>query len=134
MSRDFEVLEANEAFYRAFSARDADAMDALWAQHAPVACIHPGWDALDGRVQVVGSFRAILESGGAPHVRCSGASVHVVGDAAFVTCHEEVSGARLVATNVFVREDGAWRLVHHHSSPMAPGQVRARSREPELRS
>jgi ketosteroid isomerase-like protein len=134
MSRDFEVLEANEAFYRAFEARDADAMDALWAQRAPVACIHPGWDALDGRARVVGSFRAILESGGATRVRCTEASVHVVGDAAFVTCHELISGARLVATNVFAREDGVWRLIHHHSSPMAPEQVRARPPEPELRS
>jgi ketosteroid isomerase-like protein len=134
MNRDFEILEANEAFYRAFAARDADAMDALWAQRAPVACIHPGWDALDGREEVVGSFRALLTSGGAPQVRCTGASAHVLGEVAFVTCHELISGARLVATNVFAREDGRWRLIHHHASPMAPGQVRARPPEPELRS
>ncbi|HSM93526.1 MAG TPA: nuclear transport factor 2 family protein [Anaeromyxobacteraceae bacterium] len=134
MNRELEVLEANEAFYRSFAARDADAMDALWARRAPVACIHPGWDTLDGRAEVVGSFRAILTSGGAPQVRCSAASAHVVGEVAFVTCHELIAGARLVATNVFAREDGAWRMVHHHASPMAPAQVRARSPEPELRS
>jgi len=134
MSREIEVLEANQAFYRAFTAHDADAMDALWARHAPVACIHPGWDALDGRGEVVGSFRAILESSSAPQVRCTGAAAHLVGDTAFVTCHELVSGARLVATNVFTREEGAWRMVHHHSSPLAPGQARARTPEPELRS
>src|SRR5512145_1864567 len=109
-------------------------MDALWARHAPVACIHPGWDALDGRAEVLGSFRAILGSGSSPHVHCSVAAAHVLGDMAFVTCHELVEGARLVATNVFTREDGAWRMVHHHASPMAPAQVRARAPEPELRS
>jgi ketosteroid isomerase-like protein len=133
MIPELEVLEANESFYRSFSAHDADAMDALWARRAPVACIHPGWDALDGRAEVLGSFRALLESGGPMQVRCTAASAHVVGDTAFVTCHELLSGARLVATNVFTREDGAWRMVHHHASPMAPGQVRARRPEPELR-
>jgi ketosteroid isomerase-like protein len=122
MSRDIEVLEANEAFYRAFSGR------------AQAACIHPGWDALDGREEVVASFRAILESGAAPRVRCTLAQAHLLGDVAFVTCHELVEGATLVATNLFVREDGAWRLCHHQASQLAPGQRRARPPEPELRS
>jgi ketosteroid isomerase-like protein len=134
MSREIEVLEANEAFYRAFAARDADAMEALWSRHAPVACIHPGWDALDGRAEVLGSFHAILESSSAPKVHCSTAAAHVVGDTAFVTCHELVSGARFVATNVFAHEDGAWRMVHHHSSALGPAQARMHRQEPEMRS
>ncbi|MBO0736369.1 MAG: nuclear transport factor 2 family protein, partial [Alphaproteobacteria bacterium] len=40
------VLAANLEFYRAFAARDLAAMDVLWAQRAPVACLHPGWTAL----------------------------------------------------------------------------------------
>ena len=134
MSKDIEVLEANEAFYRAFSARDVVALEAAWSRRAPVACIHPGWDALDGHEEVVGSFRAILESGAAPRVRCTLAQAHLLGEVAFVTCHELVEGAVLVATNLFVREDGAWRLCHHQASPLAPGQRRARPPEPELRS
>jgi ketosteroid isomerase-like protein len=134
MRRDIEVLEANEAFYRAFAARDVDAMDEAWAREAPVACIHPGWDALDGRTEVLASFRAILESGSAPQVRCTLAQAHLLGDAAFVTCHEVLEGAVLVATNVFVREAGGWRICHHQAAPLAPGQRRARPPEPELRS
>jgi ketosteroid isomerase-like protein len=134
MSREIEVLEANEAFYRAFAQRDVEAMDALWSHRSPVACIHPGWDSLHGRVEVLGSFRAILGAGSSPRVRCTVAAAHVIGEAAFVTCHELVEGARLVATNVFTREDGAWRVVHHHASPLAPGQARAQPPEPELRS
>jgi len=134
MRLDIEVLEANEAFYQAFAARDVTAMDAAWARRSPVACIHPGWDALDGREAVLGSFRAILESGSAPKVRCTLAQAHLLGEVAFVTCHELVQGATLVATNLFVREDGAWRLCHHQASQLAPGQARARPPEPELRS
>lgn len=134
MRRAIEVLEANEAFYRAFAARDVAAMEAAWARAAPVACVHPGWDALDGRDEVLASFRAILESGAAPRVRCTMAQAHLLGEVAFVTCHELVEGATLVATNLFVREDGAWRLCHHQASQLAPGQARARPPEPELRS
>ena len=43
---------------------------------------------------------------------------------AFVTCVEvvesgEVTG-RVLATNVFERQGGAWKLVHHHASPAPP--------------
>ncbi|MEK6609286.1 MAG: nuclear transport factor 2 family protein, partial [Myxococcota bacterium] len=48
-----DVLAANESFYAAFAARDADAMEALWATGVPVACVHPGWDAIRGREDVV---------------------------------------------------------------------------------
>ena len=43
------LLFANEAFYAAFAGHDYAAMEALWARHAPVACIHPGWGVLEGR-------------------------------------------------------------------------------------
>jgi len=115
---ELEVLEANSAFYRAFAARDAAAMEALWARSAPVACVHPGWDALRGRDPVMASWRSIL-GGDAPHVRCTRASAHVLGSVAFVVCHETMEGARLVATNVFVRESGTWRMVHHQAGGLA---------------
>jgi ketosteroid isomerase-like protein len=121
-----DVLEANEAFYRAFAARDAAAMEGLWAAARPVACIHPGWDLLAGRDEVLGSWRRIFESGGAPEVACSLAEAHVLGEVAYVTCHEVLPGGRLAATNLFALEDGAWRLVHHQASPIAPGQARRR--------
>ncbi len=34
---------------------------------------------------------------------------------AIVVCYETVGQFTLVATNVFVREEGAWRMVHHQS-------------------
>lgn len=116
-SAEVEVLAANQSFYEAFARGDVEAIDALWAQRAPVACVHPGWDALHGRDEVVGSFRSILDNG-APQVRCSRPSAYVLGDSAYVVCGEVVGGAGLVATNLFVREDGAWRLVFHQAGPI----------------
>jgi ketosteroid isomerase-like protein len=121
---ELDVLEANAAFYRAFAARDFDAMAGLWAESHPVACSHPGWDHLDGREDVLESWRGILGSAAAPAVTCSFAQAHLLGEVAFVTCHEVLPGGRLAATNLFVREGGRWRVVHHQATPIARGQER----------
>ena len=57
-----EVLSANEAFYAAFARRDVEAMESLWSSRIDLACVHPGWDALVGRREVLQSWRAILSS------------------------------------------------------------------------
>jgi ketosteroid isomerase-like protein len=119
MWRELDVLDVNSAFYAAFSARDLSRMDALWATTAPVACVHPGWDALRGRDAVMESWRAILNGPSSPDIGCSHAFAQVLGDTALVICREHVPGGDLVATNVFVREGGAWKLVHHQASPLA---------------
>lgn len=125
-AEQLEVLEANDALYRAFRERDVEAMERLWAERLPVTCVHPGWDVLDARADVIASWRRILESEGAPDITCSHAEARVVGAVAWVTCHERLDDAVLAAVNVFAQEDGAWRLVHHQATPVAPGQVRAR--------
>lgn len=121
MTADAALLAAHQAFYDAFRDHDLAAMEQLWAVHAPVACIHPGWPALVGRGPVLASWRRILSEGGRFEIRCASPIVHALHDeAAFVTCVEVVPEGQLAATNVFVREDGAWRLVHHHSGPAQP--------------
>ena len=118
MTDEDEVLAGNAAFYAAFAAADLKGMDAVWARRAPVACIHPGWEALIGRDRVMESWRRILR-GGSPPISCSSAVAHLLGEAAFVTCLERLPGTTLIATNFFVREDGKFRLVHHHAGPAA---------------
>ena len=115
---DEAVLAANEAFYRAFANRDVAAMAELWATDAPVSCTHPGWPVLLGRDDVLTSWRGILENPAAPNLRVGDAIVHRVGDTALVFCSEVVDGTPLAATNVFVREDDAWCLAHHHAGPV----------------
>ena len=129
-SDEGEVLSANQAFYDAFTRADFATIEDLWAERSPVACIHPGWDAVHGRDEVLQSFRAILEGGGAPQVTCVEPSATLLGEAAFVVCHEAIDDAHLVATNVFVREDGRWKLVHHQAGPMSARRPAARVRKP----
>jgi len=113
------VLFANEAFYQAFAARDVAAMDELWAAGRPVACIHPGWGALDGRDAVMGSWRDILTNPNAPVIICREPKAYVHGDIAFVVCFEEIAGNFLIATNIFVRHGAVWKMIHHQAGPTA---------------
>ena len=108
---------ANEVFYRAFAARDVEAMQELWARDAPVAVIHPGWQAFFGREDVMKSWEAVLGGPNSPDISCHEARVQICGDSAYVICYERVSGGFLVATNLFVLERGLWRMVHHQAGP-----------------
>jgi len=109
------VLSANEAFYDAFAAADINAMMAIWAQEADITCLHPGWPRLEGREEVLNSWRGILENPNRPRIECVDATVSLYGDVAVVLCYEALENGFLLATNIFVLEDGAWRMVHHHA-------------------
>ena len=113
------VLAANLEFYRAFTTRDVTAMDRLWARHAPVACVHPGWPALADREAVMGSWRDILLNPDSPRIVCYDERVFLYGDTALVICEEELAGGTLIASNWFVREEGQWRLAHHQAGQLA---------------
>jgi len=118
-SDDVAVIAANREFYRAFGRRDVAAIDQLWSRTSKVACIHPGWDALTDRAAVIRSWRQILENPSAPDIDCRNERPFVLGDIAFVVCHEVLHEGVLAATNIFAREAGGWKLVHHQASPLA---------------
>jgi len=124
------VLAANLEFYRAFSARDLVAMDALWARQAPVICIHPGWPPLADRDSVMESWHGILANPDSPRITCFDERVMMYGEAALVVCEEELGGGTLIASNFFVREDGAWRLVHHQAGQLVARQAQRRPERP----
>ena len=121
--RTAAVLEADEAFYRAFNAKDPDAMDAAWATEHGVACIHPGWNALLGREDVLASWHNILTNPNQPRIVIGGAQVVFTPDTAIVLCRELVAGSPLIATNVFAQEAGAWKLIHHQSGGVVAGMT-----------
>jgi hypothetical protein len=120
------VLAANLEFYRAFGARDLAAMDTLWARRAPVACLHPGWTALAERAAIMGSWAAILSNPDAPRIACFDERVLLYGDAALVLCEEVLAGGTLAASNLFVREEGLWRIAHHHAGQIVRRQAERR--------
>src|ERR1700676_2840145 len=123
MTEKDEVLSANLEFYRAFTTQDLAAMEALWARTLPVSCIHPGWVALRERASVIQSWRDILANPDAPRLMCHDEDAAIYGAVAVVTCEEDLSTNTLVATNIFAKEDGVWRMVHHQAGPLVMQQA-----------
>jgi hypothetical protein len=80
---------------------------------------------LTDRQTIMSSWANILGNPGAPRVACYDERVLLFGDTALVLCEEELDGGTLAASNLFVREDGVWRLAHHHA-----GQIVRRQAEP----
>lgn len=127
------VLFANEAFYLAFNNRDLMAMADLWSSQYPVTCIHPGWDQLRGRHDVLASWEAILEGGKSPDVICCKADVQFYDNLAIVVCYEVIEDMVLVAANIFAEEDESWKIVQHQASPCQnpPDDLQESRREEE---
>jgi hypothetical protein len=117
------VLFANDAFYLAFANQDYEAMRSVWARRATVTCIHPGWDVLSDRDEVLDSWEDILSSPNATNITCKSPMVRVLGEFAYVICYEVLDQGYLMATNVFVLEDGQWKMVHHQAGAAPTPEV-----------
>ncbi|MDX1484725.1 MAG: nuclear transport factor 2 family protein [Alphaproteobacteria bacterium] len=109
------IIAANAEFYRAFSSGDFAAMDALWSERADIVCIHPGWPPVRGRRDVMASWRGILADPPSPAVQAADVEVYLMGEAGLVICFETIGEIFLTASNMFAREAGRWRMVHHHA-------------------
>jgi len=123
MSDRAAVLFANDAFYVAFLSHDIEAMDDLWTLGPIVSCVHPGWNHLSGRDVVMESWDGILSNHNEPGFEVKGATVSVFEDTAVVICYEVFQEATMVATNVYIREDGEWKIMHHQASASPPPPV-----------
>ena len=129
MSDEAEVIEANARFYRAFEALDIDEMDRVWAHGPHVKCVHPGWPLLTGWEAVRESWDTIFTNTEEMRFTLSNVSAAVGDDVAWVTCTEnilsEVAGrvsvTAILATNLFERDGGGWRMIHHHASHVLTG-------------
>ena len=82
-------------------------------RHLPAA-ISPPWSGC-GR-----SGRGGPASIPAPEIDCRNARAYLLGETAYVICYEILKGTTLVATNVFVREGGEWRIAHHQAGAAPP--------------
>ena len=126
-SSDAEAIKtANAGYYAALSVRDAGALDRLWHHDGPVFNIFAvnkapmvGWDAVkSGYEDLFNRFPELSVSMADPSVNQNGETAVVVGvesQKAKLRNGDTVS-ALLPATNIFVKRDGRWLMVHHHSS------------------
>lgn len=122
-----ELLAVNQAFYDAFGAGSYDVMESLWARKPEVSVIHPGAEVIHGRREVLDSWRLILQAGQESRMNCKSPRAFMHEAFAYVTCIEAFPEGELTATNIFIREEGEWRMVHHQAGPLTvaePGEDR----------
>jgi ketosteroid isomerase-like protein len=126
-SRDAEAIKAaNTGFYAALSARDLAALDRVWDHKGQVFNIFGvsktpmiGWNAVrTGYEDLYNRFSEISVNMPEPSIRQDGDCAVVIGvETQNVRLpNGESASALLPATNVFVKRDGRWLMVHHHSS------------------
>src|SRR5207245_1300381 len=100
---------------------------AIWAEHDAVSCVHPGWQPMSGREEVLASYETIFRNTERIHFEITDVRVHVGAELAVVTLVENIESVSedksykvsLPGTNVFQRNGAEWRIVHHHASPVA---------------
>jgi uncharacterized protein (TIGR02246 family) len=126
MSAEAEVREASRQFYAALNRMangDSGAMADIWSRSATVTVMHPiggrevGWDA------VRASFEQVAQVASDGKVEIRDQLVHVAGDLAYEMGveqgHLKLGGHHAAiehrVTNIYQRQDGAWKMVHHHT-------------------
>lgn len=130
MTTEDEVRNASKQFYAGLNrmANGAGgAMADIWSRSATVTAMHPiggrdvGWNA----VRVSFDNVAQLASGGKvdlkdPLIRVAGDMAYEVGiEQGQVTLAGQPVAIEHRVTNIYQREAGAWKLVHHHTDTSA---------------
>ena len=120
------IRAANAAFYAALSARDLGALERVWVRDGQVFNIFGasrtpmvGWSAVRGGYEdLFGRFPELSVTMPEPLVAQNGDSALVVGVETLRArlANGEAANLLLPTTNAFIRRDGRWLMVHHHSS------------------
>jgi len=122
-----EVRVANDQFYAALNAMftgELEPMNAIWSHSDDISNQGPFGSRMDGWQAVGAQFKkeAAMQLGG--RVACKNLIVQAGRDIAYTVCEEHGENMTAAgkpvkvshrATNVFRREEGQWRLIHHHT-------------------
>ena len=126
MIKEELAIAVNEKFYKAFNARDLDAMKSVWSSHGNVICVHPGWSPLNGFEPIIESWQGIFKNSGNMDIQVSDVTVIASEDLAWVSCvvklytiaSNGVLASKVFSTNLFQLDEGSWKMIMHHASPM----------------
>jgi hypothetical protein len=120
------LLHQNARFYEAFENFSIEVMGDVWSSVPGVRCIHPGWTLIEGREQIMESWARIFEGEVRMKVSLRNVKAAVYGRIGVVVLMEEISyqngkmanSGTVMATNIFEYDGAAWKMIHHHGSPM----------------
>lgn len=133
MSVENEIRSASEQFYSALNRMakgEAGTMNAVWSHCTGATALHPiggrdvGWD------QIGGSFERVAGIASGGDIKLKDQLIQVSGDMAYEVGTETgtltLGGLKASiehrVTNIYRREAGAWKVVHHHTD-LAPTMV-----------
>lgn len=126
MSTEDEVRNSSDRFYAALNRMangNAGSLKDIWSNSKTVTTLHPiggrqiGWD------EVRGSFDQVAQLAADGNIELKDQLIHVSGDLAyevgvekgrFMLAGEEVN-IEIRVTNIYKRETGEWKIVHHHT-------------------
>jgi ketosteroid isomerase-like protein len=126
MAIEDDVRAASSSFYAALNGMlggDASSLGAIWSHGATATTMHPiggreiGWD------QVRNSFEQVARLAQGGQVVLDDQLVQVAGDIAYELGvergHATLAGQHVTidgrVTNIYRREAGGWKIVHHHT-------------------
>jgi len=126
MSTVDEVREASKNFYVALNRMangESNTLAVAWEQNGSVTAMHPiggrevGWDAVEG------SFNQVASVASDGKVELKNQLINVLGDVAYEVGIEALQfkmagqeiGGEIRVTNIYRKEGGTWKVVHHHT-------------------
>lgn len=133
MTIEDEVRAASDRFYAALNRMlngDPGSLADIWSHGANVTTMHPIGGREVGWEQVRNSWEQVAQLSSAGKVTLEDQLIQTDGDMAyelgverarFSLAGHEVSG-EIRVTNIYRREAGQWKIVHHHTDP-APEMI-----------
>ncbi len=138
MPMEDEIRNASKKFYAGLNRMangNAAPLADIWSHGADVTAMHPiggrrvGWDA------VRASFEQVAKMGSDGKIELSDQLIRAVGDVAYEVGIErgqfKLAGERVDiehrVTNIYRREAGVWKMIHHHTDT-SPAMMEVLSR------
>ena len=135
MSNVEEVREASKKFYERLNRMangETNTFADVWSQNESATAMHPIGGRDVGWKEVENSFNQVAGVASDGKVELKDQLIRDLGDAAFEVGIEKaqfkVAGmevkAEIRVTNIYQKENGSWKIVHHHTD-IAPSMVEA---------
>jgi ketosteroid isomerase-like protein len=133
MAAEDEARQASDQFYAALNRMangDAGPMMEIWSHTSDVSTMHPIGGREVGWEQVRGPWEQVASMASDGQISLKDSLIWVVGDLAYeigTETGEAKFGGHQVSldqrvTNIYRREAGGWKIVHHHSD-LSPAMV-----------
>lgn len=118
-------IEAEDAFYQAFSRCDLTTMMQVWLNADYAECIHPGSARLVGIAAIRYSWQQIFTQGEQLQFQIVRHHCTQTGNLAVHSVSEQIQSinaptsniAEIIATNIYELTTDGWRMILHHASP-----------------